>query len=62
MKRIVFIISIVILLGIGWVFTISDFLNEKSKENYQEQLIIDADNYVKEVSHNCSASISPSPL
>ena len=48
MKRIVFIISIVILLGIGWVFTISDFLNEKSKENYQEQLIIDADNYVKE--------------
>lgn len=48
MKRIVFIISIVILLGIGWAFTVSDFLSEKSKENYQEQLIIDADNYVKE--------------
>ena len=34
MKRIVFIISIVILLGIGWAFTVSDFLSEKSKENY----------------------------
>ena len=48
MKRIVFIISIVILLGIGWAFTVSDFLSEKSKENYQEQLITDADNYFKE--------------
>ena len=48
MKRIVFITSIVILLGIGWAFTVSDFLSEKSKENYQEQLITDADNYFKE--------------
>ena len=48
MKRTVFIIFIVILLGIGWAFTVSDFLGEKSKENYQEQLITDADNYFKE--------------
>lgn len=48
MKRTVFIIFIVILLGIGWAFTVSDFLSEKSEENYQEQLITDADNYVKE--------------
>lgn len=48
MKRTVFIIFIVILLGIGWAFTVSDFLSEKSKENYQEQLITDADNYFKE--------------
>ena len=36
------------MLGIGWAFTVSDFLSEKSKENYQEQLIADADNYFKE--------------
>lgn len=48
MKRTVFIIFIVILLGIGWAFTVSDFFSEKSKENYQEQLITDADNYFKE--------------
>ena len=51
MKRTVFIIFIVILLGIGWAFTVSDFLSEKSKENYQEQLIADADNYFKAVSY-----------
>lgn len=48
MKRTVFIIFIVILLGIGWISTISDFLSQKSEENYQEQLIIEADKYVEE--------------
>lgn len=48
MKRTVFIIFIVILLGIGWVSTIFDFLNQKSEENYQEQLVAEADKYVEE--------------
>lgn len=48
MKRTVFIIFIVILLGIGWVSTAFDFLNQKSEENYQEQLVAEADKYVEE--------------